>query len=322
MRKFQRPKIVVSKCLEFEPCRYDGAKIKSSAVSKLKESAELIPVCPEVEIGLPTPRDAIRLVDHEGEDRLVLPAENKDLTESMNEFSTAFLSRMSGVDGFILKGRSPSCGIFDTKVYTGSEKSPVKRKSSGLFAKKVKEFFPEAVIEDDGRLRNFSIREHFLTGVYTMADFRHAREEGTSASLVRFHTDHKFLFMSFSPSLTKEAGNIVANPKGATPEERFNAYAGVLSQILKYRQRETGNISVCEHLLGYFKNSLTAPEKEHFLTLLSYYRDHKVPLSSVLSIVRSWVFRFEQNYLFNQSFFEPYPADLLEITDSGKGRNY
>ncbi len=62
MRNFSRPKVVISKCLEFENVRYDGGIISSVFVKKLMPHVDFIPVCPEVEIGLGTPRDPLRIV--------------------------------------------------------------------------------------------------------------------------------------------------------------------------------------------------------------------------------------------------------------------
>ncbi|WP_026689585.1 YbgA family protein [Alteribacter aurantiacus] len=322
MRTFTKPRIVVSKCLEFEACRYDGAKIKSNAVSQLFDNAELIPVCPEVEIGLPTPRESIRIVESNGEERLVLPSEKKDLTNQMNQFSDLFLSELSEVDGFILKGRSPSCGIFDTKVYAGIEKSPVVKKSAGLFAKKVSEHFPDSVIEDDGRLRNFSIREHFLTSVFTLSEFRDIKKSKSLEALNHFHARNKYLFLSYHPGLLKEMGKSIANHDGKKVEEIYFYYERTLLNMMKKKPKFTSHINVCQHILSFFKKELTPLEKEHFITLLDQYKDKRIPLSSITSLLKSWVLRFDQAYLFNQTYFEPYPESLVEITDSGKGRSY
>ncbi|RNA69240.1 YbgA family protein [Alteribacter keqinensis] len=322
MRMFKKPRIVVSKCLEFEPCRYDGAKIKSDAVSKLMDSAELIPVCPEVEIGLSTPRESIRIIESGDEERLVLPSGKEDLTDQMKSFSDSFLTNLRDVDGFILKGRSPSCGIFDTKVYAGYEKSPVIKKSAGIFAKKVIDHFPDAVIEDDGRLRNFSIREHFLTRIYTLSEFRDTKSRGDLESLNRFHARNKYLFLSYHPKLLKDAGRIIANYEKRSKEEIYSSYEAVLGTMMKKKPKFTSNINVCQHILSFFKGELSVREKEHFLYLLQQYSERRIPLSNLTSILKSWVYRFEREYLFNQSYFEPYPESLIEITDSGKGRNY
>lgn len=133
MRQFAKPIIVVSKCLEFDACRYNGEMVPDLTIRNLQPFVTFIPVCPEVEIGLGTPRETIRIVEKNGANRLVQPSIREDVTEKMNEFSNAFLQTLPEVDGFILKNRSPSCGTRDVKIYSGFEKGPVKGKGTGLF---------------------------------------------------------------------------------------------------------------------------------------------------------------------------------------------
>ena len=75
------------------------------------------------------------------------------------------------------------------------------------------------------------------------------------------------------------------------------------------------------HAMGYFKEGLTPPEKAHFMASLEKYRAGKIPLSATIAIVNSWLARFGSDYLKQQTYFEPYPEELVEITDSGKGRD-
>jgi len=75
------------------------------------------------------------------------------------------------------------------------------------------------------------------------------------------------------------------------------------------------------HAMGYFKEGLAPPEKAHFIAALEKYRAGKIPLSATIAIVNSWLARFGSDYLKQQTYFEPYPEALVEITDSGKGRD-
>ncbi|MDY7041166.1 MAG: YbgA family protein, partial [Chloroflexota bacterium] len=84
--------------------------------------------------------------------------------------------------------------------------------------------------------------------------------------------------------------------------------------------RRNSGINVLMHALGYFSEGLSNREKAFFLDALGRYRAGKVPLSVPIGIVSSWIVRFNEPYLVQQTFFESYPEDLLEITDSGKGR--
>src|ERR1700722_912791 len=106
-----KPRIVISKCIGFEACRYNGEIVEDKFVHRLAGHVEFICVCPEVEIGLGTPREAVRIVSAGDEFKLIQPASGLDLTRKMRAFTGDFLSSLGDVDGFILKTRSPSCGI-------------------------------------------------------------------------------------------------------------------------------------------------------------------------------------------------------------------
>jgi uncharacterized protein YbbK (DUF523 family) len=166
--KSVKPRIVVSKCLGFAACRYNGLMISSPLVRKLKDQVDFIPVCPEQEIGLGVPRDPIRIIEDKGKRRLYQPATGLDLTKEMNAFINSFLKTLGQVDGFLLKSGSPSCGIKDVKVYPKLTKRhrPVTEKSYGFFGGRVLELYPGLAIEDEDGLKNPAIREHFLTRIF------------------------------------------------------------------------------------------------------------------------------------------------------------
>ncbi|MDP7978590.1 YbgA family protein [Bacillus sp. WLY-B-L8] len=322
MRQFVKPTVVVSKCLEFEACRYNGDKLSDATVRNLQPYVEFIPVCPEVEIGLGIPRETIRIVEHDGTQKLVQPSTGADLTEKMQQFSDLFLSSLPDVDGFILKNRSPSCGTRDVKIYAGLEKAPTKGKGAGLFGSAVLARFSHLAIEEEGRLSNFIIREHFLTQLFTLAHFKTLKKNKNMKVLVEFQSNHKYLFMAYNQTKQKELGRIIANKEKHSIDEVFAKYEEILYVLLNRTPRYTSNINVCQHILGYFKNKLKKEEKDHFLSLLSKYAEKKIPLSSLLTVLKSWAIRFEETYLLRQTYFEPYPEMLVEITDSGKGRDY
>ena len=102
-----QPRLVVSKCLGFDHCRYDGSIIPDPVVDSLRPWVEFLPVCPEVELGLGAPRPPVRLVRVGGEVRLLQPATGCDPTDAMRAFAASFLDALPPVDGFLLKNRSP-----------------------------------------------------------------------------------------------------------------------------------------------------------------------------------------------------------------------
>jgi uncharacterized protein YbgA (DUF1722 family)/uncharacterized protein YbbK (DUF523 family) len=322
MSKFTTPQVIVSKCLGFDACRWNGMAIPDLFIKKLEPFVEFRTVCPEVEIGLGVPRNPIRVVKKGNAFRLMQPATGRDVTHSMISFSDGFLSLITEVDGFILKGRSPSCGIKDVKYYPGTEKSVAVEKGPGFFSRTVLERFPEIAVEDEGRLSNFRIREHFLTRIFSLAHWREVEKTLSISELVNFHTDNKLFLMAYSQKELRLLGKIVANHDKKPIKDVVADYGHHFKQAIAKTSRNTSNINVIMHALGYFSEDLIKNEKRHFLGILDKYRQGAVPLSSPLSIIQSWISRFDQKYLARQTFFEPYPEELCEITDSGKGRDY
>ena len=126
--EFPKPVLVISECLEFEPCRYDGARIRFDLVKALAPHVEYRPVCPEVQVGLGVPRDTIRLVASGDRNLLVQPVTGRDLTDDMEGFAARHLDGLDEVDGFILKSRSPSCGLSHFKIFDAAESRGVARR--------------------------------------------------------------------------------------------------------------------------------------------------------------------------------------------------
>ena len=321
MRQFDKPVVVVSKCIEFDSCRYNGLMISSDVVRRLIPHVDFRPVCPEVEIGLGIPRDPVRVVKADGKLRLVQPATDKDFTEKMERFAGAFLHKLGEVDGFILKGRSPSCGIKDVKAYSGPSKRMSVSRTRGLFADAVVNRFHDLAIEEEGRLTNFTIREHFLTKLFALARFRQVKLSRSMKELVRFQTESKYLLMAYSQKELRTLGKIVANHEKKPVEQVLESYQRGLGSAFAKAPRDTSYINVLMHLMGHFSERLSPEERSFFLNTLEEYRDERVPLSVPLNILKSWAVRFEDDYLSKQTLVQSFPEELTDISDSGKGRS-
>lgn len=313
-----RPVLVISRCLGFEACRWNGETIRNEFIELLTRHVECITVCPEVEIGLGVPRNPIRVELEKGERRLVQPATGRDITGEMLSFCDSFLGSLREVDGFLLKSRSPSCGIADAKIFPyGKNDAAAMDKGPGFFGGEVLRKFPLLPAETEDKLEKIRLREHFLVRVFTHARFRTAAKKGTRGALIDFHTRHKFLLMSYNQSELKALGKLVADPGRKKAEELFAAYRGHLLKALTKPPRYTSNINVLLHSLGYFSDKLTAAEKARFLDALRRYREKRIPLSVPVGIINSWIRRFDEKYLAGQAYFHPYPEELAPISGSG-----
>ena len=307
--EFQKPKIIISKCLEFDACRYDGQLINNKYIKSLKEYIEFIPVCPEVEIGMGIPRDPIKIIQNNNDLSLYQESSGKDYTEKMNSFSKQFLNSKSNVDGFILKAASPSCAISTSKIYLNKKNKIPIGKGPGLFTTQIIKNFPDHPKEEEKRLNNIFLREHFFTSIFTIADYRNVQSVD---SLYKFHAKHKYLFMTYNQTLMRKMGKIAADNKGVPLQDVIENYFKHLLLMFKKRSRYTSNINTQMHILGYFKNELSSSEKSFFLRLLEDYRNKKINLGSINSILYSWIIRFDDSYLKKQSYFNSFPKELIE----------
>jgi uncharacterized protein YbgA (DUF1722 family)/uncharacterized protein YbbK (DUF523 family) len=321
MKQFPRPRIIASRCFEFDACRYNGQLIPNNFVAALTPYVDFVPVCPELEIGLGVPRDPIRIISGSGGRRLVQPSTGKDITGAMNSFADGFLGRLADADGFILKSRSPSCGLKDAREFPDAENEIASGKGAGLFAAKVLEKFPHLPAEDEGRLLNFRVRESFLTRVYALARFREVRKGGTMRALVEFQAENKLLLMTHNQNEMRALGRIVANSRRLTVERVIEEYGARLARALSPLPRRAANVNVLMHALGYFSDKLTSKEKAYFLSLLDDFKLERIPLSAVVAVLGSWIVKYGEEYLEAQTYFRPYPPGLMELGDSGKGRD-
>ncbi|WP_041808846.1 YbgA family protein [Evansella cellulosilytica] len=324
MKEYDKPVIVISKCLGFDACRFNGDVVNDKFIEKLSHYVTYYTVCPEVEIGLGTPRKPIRLVSTKpnGNVKLVQPETELDLTNKMQQFSTQFLDSLEDVDGFILKNRSPSCAVTDAKVLSDSESPSTIRKQGGIFGEAVLERFSHLAVEDEGRLKNYKIREHFLVKLFTIARFKRIKRKCNFKDLLHFHSSNKYLLMAYNQLKLKELGRITANGKKYRVKELYEQYEKILLDILSEMPTHRSHINVLQHIMGYFSKELSKEEKVFFMELLEQYRENMVPLSSPIGVLKSWNARFKNAYLAAQTFFSPYPEQLIAITDSGKGRNF
>ena len=314
-----RPIVVISRCIDFDACRYNGQVIRASVREEFEPHMELRPICPELEIGLGVPRDPVRLVRSSRGPRMVQPSTGRDLTRPMQSFSRDYLGGVQDADGFILKSRSPSCAVRNAKLFHSEAKDAGHDSGPGLFAARVLERFPHAAVEDEGRLNDLRLRDHFLTKLFALGSFRAAALDGP-AGVVAFHSRNKLLLMAHNQTRMRALGRLVADA-GTAPRDRLVAeYRSGLGAALARPARPGNNVNVLMHALGHVSERLKARERSHFLATLESYRAGKTTLGAAQSIVGAWAARFEVPNLADQSFFAPYPAALVRLERPGRRR--
>ena len=315
-----RPILYCSRCLEFDHCRYDGSIISSEIVRNLMDHAEIVHDCPEMGIGLGTPRPPVKIYEDKEGFHLYQPSTEMDHTEDMKSFVDGILNSLGPVDGFILKARSPSCGLNDVKIYGSREKGKHKKLGSGFLGMEVQNRFFDLAVETEKRLLDDRIRDHFLTKLYCLARYRVVMEENSAKSLIDFHSMSKFTLMAYNQSLMREMGRVVSQQKELGIEAALVRYRALLGRALSKGPSYNSHINVLMHCFGFVSTKLGKEERSFFLDSLDLYRDERVPLISLKTMLRSWLIRFDVDYLLDQYYFEPYPEELMRQLDTKKDR--
>lgn len=318
--QFPRPKILVSRCLGFAACRYDGQQLRSRIIDLLRDHVDFVDVCPEVEAGLGVPRSPIRLCQENETLEIWQQAHARTVTAELQEAATSLASHLAGCDGAVLKAKSPSCALRDAKVYQGIEHPQFLRWDSGIFASLVLREIGEKAVEDEQRLTNLILREHFLVKLYAWARFRTIAAKPRMGNLVTFHSGHKLLFLAYNQSRFRICGKIVANHEHLPADEVFQLYEKEMGQLLKHPFRRQSMVNTLYHAFGWTAKNMPSAEKEYTINTIEEYRDERIPLQAVTRLIEAQAIRFSQKNLLGQVLLRPFPSQLSDLSDSGNGR--
>ncbi|WP_437884100.1 YbgA family protein [Pseudomonas sp. LRF_L74] len=305
-------KLGISACLLGEPVRFNGGHKESRLCSHtLSEHFQLVPVCPEVAIGLGTPREAIRLVGAPEAPRAVGTRNpDCDVSDALLGYGALMANKMNDLCGYIFMQKSPSCGLHRVKVYQANG-YPADAGSRGLYARAFCEHRPDLPVEEEGRLNDPVLRENFLARVYAYADWQQVLANGlTRAALTDFHARHKYQLLAHHPEQYKALGRQL----GDLGEHDLQAFAPrYFSQLMralsKCATRGTHS-NVLQHLAGYLKRVIGREEKHELGLLIEQYRSGIVPLVVPITLLKHYFRRHPDRYIAEQVYLQPHPETL------------
>ena len=318
------PKIVISRCIEFDNCRYDGRIVDSSWVRELAKYAEFIPVCPECSIGLGVPRQPVLLVSDEDRIRFIQPAGSGDLSEEVNRFSLFFLNSCDGIDGFMLKSKSPSCGINDVKLYTpGSMDVEFSRDGTGIFSQHVIRMFPYHPVINEVNMEDPECRDCFLSRIFTLASFRNAidavHRSNTVFPLMRFHRQNEFLLKSFDRSMFRQLDSIVKQMPGDLSKHKLstlmNKYNICFLEVLSSGNVRSSRDRTLLDVSAIIQDHLCKIERLQLCSFIIRYFEGNVDSLSIRIYLISIALKHNISYLLKQTFFNPYPLGLVKESE-------
>lgn len=297
------PRLLVSRCLGFAPCRYDGRQLQCELVDALRPHCEVLTICPEVDAGLQTPRPPMNIhrCAH-GAIQLIQATDQRDLTAQLSEFATTRIPGLD-IDGAFLKAKSPSCGVDSTPHHLPDTTTV---RDSGLFASHLRQYFPWLPLGDEVGLEDPETRHHFLARLFCLGRWRHSPQEELPGWLEHFHRRHKYLLMAYDPKRQKELGAVVAAAGRHPDASHINAYEYGLRGALQAPVTRGRVINAIQHMAGYFQPS--KQEKEAFATALRAYQSGTVHTEVPLEHLRDWNTRQPNAYIEEQHFLMGFSA--------------
>jgi uncharacterized protein YbgA (DUF1722 family)/uncharacterized protein YbbK (DUF523 family) len=306
-------RIGISACLLGEEVRFDGGHKRDSFLTDvLSRFVEFVPVCPEVEAGFGTPREAMHLRRMNDQIRLVTVKTDRDVTGPMERFVRRRLPALESeaLSGYVLKKNSPSCGLERVKVYDRNGIPPASGR--GLFADALVTRFPLLPVEDEGRLNDPELRENFIERVFAHHRLRtFFGSNWTAASLVQFHTAHKLLLMAHAPEGYRRLGRLVAAPTQQRRGELERSYSEEFMRTMAVTATRRRHTNVLQHMAGYFKGRLDAASKAELQSTIDDYRRGLTPLIVPITLLQHHVRVHNVEYLAGQQYLQPHPKELM-----------
>ena len=295
-------KIGVSSCLLGNEVRYDGRHKQMRYITDiLSNYFTLIPVCPEIEIGMTVPREAVWLVGNPASPEMIGINSGKNWTKKITNYSKKKIKEPDYKDlsGFILKSKSPSCGMERVEVYISSNN--IKKSGVGLFAKELMKKFPFLPVVEEKRLNNLQLRENFIVRVFSYIRLQELFKNYFSKNkVIEFHLNHKYLMLAHSPKHFTLLEKLVAKIKNMKPSDFKNEYERLFMEGLKYQATIKKNSVVLYRIINLIKKQITTSEKEYILKTIDNYQNGVTPLIMPITLLKYYVEKHDIQNLKNQ----------------------
>jgi uncharacterized protein YbgA (DUF1722 family)/uncharacterized protein YbbK (DUF523 family) len=306
-------RIGISSCLLGHPVRFDGGhKRDAFLVDTFGAFVEWVPVCPEVELGLGTPRESLRLVRKGTDVGMINTRSGRDISDEMRGWAQLRAEALAGerLAGYVLKKDSPSCGMERVKIY--AESGMAEKGGRGLFAEALMARVPHLPVEEEGRLSDPRLRDNFVERVFAYVRLRGLFDtRWTVGDLVRFHTAHKMALLAHSTVLYNEMGRLVARAKAADRPGLERRYRDLFMEALRKIATARKHTNVLMHMAGHFRNLLDDDDRGELLATIEDYRLGLVPLIVPITLIKHHVRAHHVEYLAGQVYLDPHPKELM-----------
>ncbi len=301
----------ISSCLIGEEVRFNGGHKREAYITDtLASFVDFIPVCPEVAIGMSVPRPALHLIGESENPQLVYANDHaQNFTTAMQDYSKQQVKQFPQICGYIVKNKSPTCGMERVRVYQGKG-SPTKS-GVGIYTRELQNTNPLLPIEEEGRLKDPFLRENFIERIYAYQRWLDMMKNRITAKILTdFHAQHKLILMAHNIAGYQRCGNIAANINKGHLKPTAQAYIREFMQTLQYRATHKRHTNVLQHLLGYLSKQLSSEDKQELLNIIEQYRNQQLPLIVPITLFKHYFRIYPNDYIKKQLYLNPHPDEL------------
>jgi uncharacterized protein YbgA (DUF1722 family)/uncharacterized protein YbbK (DUF523 family) len=301
-----RPRVGVSSCLLGAAVRFNGGHSRSRFLTDVMDRyVDWVPVCPEVEIGLGAPRESLHLTQ-EGQ---LVSRSGLDHTDAMTALAARRGGELAGLSGYVVKSRSPSCGLHGVRVHAGE--AIIAGNGRGVFAARILAVDPLLPAEEEGRLNDPQLREAFIERVFARARLgKLFAGPWQLHDLVDFHARHKFQLMAHDQVRCHQAGRLVATARARPPAQVRAEYTALFGEAMARRLTRRRHVNALQHAFGLVSGHLDDTRRHGILATIDAFLRGDVPLSVPVTLLRHHADGCRASYLAAQTYLDPYPAGL------------
>ncbi|MCF6776263.1 DUF1722 domain-containing protein [Thiotrichales bacterium 19X7-9] len=308
--------VATSSCLLGNNVRFNGANSHKKLITEqLSQLFEYLAICPEVHAGLGIPREPVYFEKNNHEIILKQHNSGDDLTHKLIQSSENLIDNLPTVYGFILKKSSPSCGQGTVKVYN-KEHIVIQNKADGIFVQILKKKLPLLPIEDEGRLNDPYLKEHFIKRVLLTYQARELLLNCKRTSeLISFHTKHKFLLRLHHPINQKALGRLVAKSNKDNFNQTLIQYHHLFLSSFKKIAKNGNHYTILQRILREINKLITKNERDDLQKKIKAYHQKTLPLVVPIEIIKHYLVKYNIDFLKQQSYLFLYPESMALMSN-------
>jgi uncharacterized protein YbbK (DUF523 family)/uncharacterized protein YbgA (DUF1722 family) len=317
----KQPVLGVSSCLLGMNVRYDGSGKQHSFISSvLDKYFELLPICPEVAIGMGVPRAPIQLRILDGElHALEVANRARDVTPDLQAYGQQQATQAHAFCGYIFKSRSPSCGVSDSTIFS----EHAVHTGPGIYTREILHALPWLPVIDELQLDHNETKDNFLEQVFSLVRWRQfLAGPMTVKNLMDFHATHH---LTLSAHCEKSHAALSASLSGLHDPLTGDAVDNYLKQFhagMRIPLTHNDHVRMLTKLQRRLSTIINSSETEKLNTEIRKYRKNLESLTTSLQLIKKLAHTYNLYDLSRQTYINPTPAEIALRFSTQQEKSY